>query len=90
MKENIYICKGCGEIKNKTENLCAPVNMGEAHACGTCGKTAKLPDNLCKPERTNINYVCMSCGGVSDLPKKLCNPRDLEKLVKEEPPLTLF
>jgi DNA-directed RNA polymerase subunit RPC12/RpoP len=90
MANDVFICKGCGEIKTAPGHLCDPVEMKEAHVCEDCGAHSKDPRHICKPMLTRINYVCVSCGRVADLPKKLCNPRDLEKLAKEEPPNTIF
>ena len=90
MSENIYVCKGCGEIKIESDHLCEPVEMGEAHVCENCGAHSKDPENICAPKLTKVNYVCVGCGRVADLPKKLCNPRDLELMARNEPPHTLF
>jgi Fe2+ or Zn2+ uptake regulation protein len=90
MSNDIFICKGCGEVKTESGHLCDPVEMKEAQICEYCGRHSKDPRHVCKPKLTQINFVCISCGRVSDLPKKLCNPRDLTLMAKDEPPTTIF
>lgn len=82
----VHTCKNCGKVAGERGHLCDPVALKEAFVCEHCGSQALDARHICKPKLQNINYVCIACGRVAQLPGELCNPRDIELMVKQDPP----